>query len=440
MRPRRPSRIVAAALALIAVAMGWRAVSSSQGVSRAHAAGAGSSMVNAESLEALLAASDAAIERGELLTADAILRRAIVGWPREREAARRLVALHERSDFRQPVDDEAVREVVAALGPGYRVGETSHFVVVSNCDSGWTRRREALLERAYHEVMRFAEKIGASVYPAREKMVCVMIRDHAAYKSFGETHDRVHEHWVAGYYAGGSNRVVLYNDETNPALVEAGRKLDEFERQAEAAQRAARDAARRSDPRAEAMRAQAEQLTAYVETQRKTLGEATTIRSESKTVHEAAHLIAYNCGLQSRAHRYPLWITEGLATCFETDNPDRSFGPDRAFAPREEQFDEVRASGVLEGLTAFVGRMRPSSEADKADAEYAQAYALFRFVARFHADELAGLLADIRAEPSGDIDALRHVELFEARFGRADRFERRWLRLEDDSGRGRRGG
>lgn len=427
-------------LALIALAMGWRVVSSSPGMSRAHAAGSGSSLAGTETLGGLLAASDAAIERGELLAADAILRRAIVVWPRESEAAARLIALHDRSDFRRPVDDEAVREVVSALGPGYRVGETSHFVVVSNCEPGWTRRREALLERAYHEVMRFAARIGARVYPAREKMVCVMIRDHAAYKAFGEAHDRVHDHWVAGYYAGGSNRVVLYNDETNPALIEAGLKLDEVARQAEAAQRLAREAARRSDPRAEGLRAQAEQLSAYVEAHRKTLDEATTIRSESKTVHEAAHLIAYNCGLQSRAHRYPLWITEGLATCFETDNPDRSFGPDRAFSPREEQFDEVREAGVLEGLTSFVGRLRPSSEADKADAEYAQAYALFRFVARFHADELAGLLEDIRAEPSGDIDSLRHIEMFEARFGRADRFERRWLRLEDGPGRGRRGG
>lgn len=381
-------------------------------------------------VEELLGAARAAEAKGALADADAMLRRVLLMSPGDRRGVEALRRLHEHPNFRLPTDEEGVRAALGQLGPGYHVTETKHFVVISDCDASWRRRREALLERAFNEVMRFASQSGIPAYPPATKLLCVMLEEHEAYEAFGRAHDHVHNHWVAGYYASESNRVVLYNDRTNPGLVEAERQLDDLLGRAGEGRRRAREL---GGERGEALEARALEIEAFVAGERARLSERVETRSEAKAIHEAAHLIAFNCGIQLRSRRYPFWITEGFATGFETEHPNRSFGPDRACAEREAQFDGVLAEGRLEGLAEFVSRLRASDDADRADAEYAQSYALFRHVARFHRDELAGLLADIAAEPPGEVTPARHLELFERRFGDAAKFERRWVRLEGGS-------
>ena len=380
-----------------------------------------------ESVASLLDAAASAEADADFRSADRFLRRALRLDPRDPRAPEALRRLHEHPEFRLPADDEGVREALSQLGPGYRVTETRHFVVISDCDAAWRRRREALLERAYHEVQRFAELSGIPAYPPASKLLCAMLEEHDAYEAFGRAHDHVHNHWVAGYYASESNRVVLYNDRTNPGLVEAERQLDELLERAAKGRRRAKEV---GGEHGRALDERADEVEAFVATERARLSERVEIRSEAKALHEATHLIAFNCGLQLRSRRYPLWITEGLATGFETETPQRAFGPDRPCAEREAQFDGVLAEGRVEPLAGFVGRLRASEKADRADAQYAQSYALFRHVARYHRDELAGLLADIAGEPAGEISPARHVELFEGRFGPVERFERRWLRLQ----------
>ncbi len=325
-------------------------------------------------------------------------------------------------------DAEAIRSTLAQLGPGFHVTETRHFVVISDCDAQWRSRREALLERTYRQVTRFAARIGVPTRPPASKLMCVMLQDHDAYEAFGRAHDRIHHHWVAGYYAAEPNRVVLYDDRTNPGLLEAERKLEALERKAEEARARASDLDGR--PPAAELEAHAAKIEAFVRDERARLGTSVDVRSEAKTIHEAAHLVAFNCGLQSRSHRYPMWVTEGLATSFETDDPERPFGPDRPYEHREAQFRDALDAGAIEPLGAFLGRTRPDGAAERADAQYAQSYALFRYLARFHRDELGALLRDIAAEPPGEISASRHVELFERRLGPVGPLERRWLRHE----------
>lgn len=409
---------------LAMMTVGWTTRS---GPAPARAAGDGPEQGGSADVAALLGAARRAQERGAMREAETLLRSLIVPGGDDTRAAAMLAELYEREGLALPVDEEAVRDVLATLGPGYRVTDTRHFVIVSDCDPAWRARREALLERTYHEVFRFAAQLGVPAHPPASKLLCVMMRDHGAYQAFGRTGDGVRAHWVAGYYAGGSNRVVLYDDETGPAVLGAAGKLDALEAQAAEARAGARSA---GGAAADALLAQAERIERFVRDERDRLRRHTEVRSEAKTIHEAAHLIAFNCGLQARSHRYPMWITEGLATAFETEDPRRSFGPDRPCPAREEQFDRVREAGGLEPLRAFVGRVEAGDDGEAADALYAQSYGLFRHVARFHRAELAALLADVAGEPPGEISAQRHAELFERRFGPVERFERRWLRLE----------
>ena len=131
--------------------------------------------------------------------------------------------------------------------------------------------------------------------------------------------------------------------------------------------------------------------------------------------------------------RYPLWICEGLATCFETQSPWQAFGPGFDNAPRRSRFVELLKKGSLLKLRELVAiaRMdgRTSSEA-KIEIVYQQSYGFVSWLTRARPAQLATYLRMVRREPPGEIATLRHIELFTEAFGNIEKLEREWLRHE----------
>lgn len=97
----------------------------------------------------------------------------------------------------------------------------------------------------------------------------------ADFVAFARDVDNVDASSMGGYYAPGPNRVALYDDRSTASFARALASMDSNEQAA--AERDVRRATRR------------------------------------KAAHEAAHLLAYNTGVQSPGVDYPAWFTEGLA-------------------------------------------------------------------------------------------------------------------------------
>ncbi len=252
------------------------------------------------------------------------------------------------------------------------------------------------------------------MHPPDGKLLCVLLANHAEYEAIASTFDSVRATWVAGYYASDSNRIVFYDDSTSPAFVEARSHLQEMREQAAA--QAGTEAAEAEA----ALSAQIDRISAAVNA-----------ASTAKTVHEAAHLVAYNCGLQSRARQAPFWFTEGLATNFESSTGQGKFGPETPDEKREKEFDETRAKTGTIPLAQFVGMMAaPETERAEAENMYAQAYALFRYLARAEAQGPGSFTNALLAEPPGQHSEERLRELFEMSFGPIEALEKRWLKFE----------
>ena len=379
--------------------------------------------------EALVARADRSLARGLAAQAEADLRSALARLPDHDGAANRLSRLGASGRIAPETDEAAVATLMERLGSGFRRTTTRHFVIVSDCDPAWTRAREALLERTYREVRRFAERLGVTTWPPEHRLVCVLIEDHDVYDAFARTLDDVRAHWIAGYYSAGTNRVVFYNDATGPAFMRAFDRLAGYE--AEAA-RIRRDARAHAPParRAELLE-HAEALERHVADERDRLEAAAGAKSEAKTVHEAAHLVAFNCGLQHRTRQYPFWITEGLATSFETDDSSSRFGPGYPYEVRERDVARLLGEGRFIPLDRFVALTEvPGADHAAAEVVYTQAYALFRYIARHERQGLGGLLAAIAGGPAGVAPDGRFLALFERWFGDVSAFEARWLRHE----------
>ena len=406
-------------LALIALAIAMIAAHRAPDEARGETAGEAQAVT-------LLERAKSAIRAGDPLGASMTLRQALRLDPANEDIASKLRELCASHNVEPTPDEEQIADLVEALGPGFCRTETARFVVLSNATTSWTRQRERLLERTYHEVMKFADRIGLPCVPPERKLVVVLFAEHAEYRRFAREHDGVEAGWVAGYYASVPNHAVFYDDRTSPAFARAHAQLAEVQREADDARRAAMS---RNHPSPEAMVERARTLEDHAKTQREHLEQQARSASMAKTTHEAAHLIAFNTNIQLRSRHYPFWITEGLAICFETDDPSRPFNPSREDPQRDEHLNELIAGDALVTPGAFVRRTEAVGN-DPADvrAQYTQAWAMFKDASRYRQEELVALFAEIARSPAGRMDDETHARLFEERFGDPDAHVRAMLR------------
>ncbi len=316
-----------------------------------------------------------------------------------------------------PVDSDAFRAARAALPARFFEHETKRFVVLSDTNSQWTLNQAQLLERAHHQFNRFTRRLGRDPQPLRHKLVCILFDKREDYRAFARRYDDVTAEWISGYYSPKHDRVVFYNVTDKKAVSRDDRRIERAE------------LALLNGPNQQ-QRLQYPVIDcdhSVTATRPMTAQDVAT----ATNVHEAVHQLAFHTGLQSVYIQYPLWISEGLATAFETSTPKEAFGPDREYVPRRKQFDRLHANGALLPLRELVGLSRvPDNTTETIQVVYHQSYALFTWLNRRHRHELTAYLDLMRREPSGRPTTDRQVEIFEQAFGDIEQLERRWLTSE----------
>ena len=118
----------------------------------------------------------------------------------------------------------------------------------------------------------------------------------------------------------------------------------------------------------------------------------------STLVHEASHQMAFNCRMHRRLAPVPVWISEGVATFFETPDPGgrgwkRIGGVNR---PRLDTFLAGYRAGVLDEIVRGDEPFRASEGAIDA---YARAWALTAFLAQTRKGALVEYINAIGAKP-----------------------------------------
>lgn len=332
-----------------------------------------------------------------------------------------------------PVDEPAVAQTQAALGPGVIRTESEHFVILCDGPVEWSRATSTLLENTYNQFTRLMRHLDQPITPLGAKLQCVLIRDHDRFEAFASAQDGVNARWMGGYYATHTNRIVFYETLTAPEFVEASRKLEGFETEARRAEEQARAAKPSNRKISKAYRDLAERVRDAEDQQRDALEGQAARAGAAKTTHEAVHLLSFNCGLQLRSRQYPFWLSEGLATCFEAasvaDARKGLFGPERQNFVRQREFAEsLSAAGLIPLQTLVEMNNPPEGDEETARIMYAQAHSLFRWLHRYEQEALGGLFRDLASEPAGNITPERQGQLFRARFGDLAKLERRWLR------------
>jgi hypothetical protein len=273
------------------------------------------------------------------------------------------------------------RRILAELPAGFDVLVTKHYVVCFDTSRDYAKWCAALFERLHDAFGTYWTRAGLEVHDPPRPLVVVIFADRRGYEAHAAATLGAAAGRVVGYYDMMSNRVTTY-DLTGSDLLGNGRP-----RAAGAA-----GLAILSSPAATGL--------------------------VSTLVHEATHQLAFNGGLHRRLAPVPLWVSEGIATYFETPdlNNTRGWkGIGEINRPRLAHFLENRRPGVI---AAIVRDDEPFRQADTALDAYAAAWALSHHLLQTRKAEFVAYLRSLAAkQPLAEDSPEARLRAFQTAFG-----------------------
>lgn len=281
--------------------------------------------------------------------------------------------------------EQLSEHVLAELPPGFRVHDSKNYIVCYNTTRTYAEWSSSLLERLQRAFITYWKKQGCDVEAPEQPLVVLVFADQASYAQYsrGELGGAVGN--VIGYYSPQTNRTVMYDLTGMQAVRREGSSRGSSH-----------------DITALLSQPEAEPLVATI-------------------VHEATHQISFNCGLQTRLAPNPLWLSEGLATYFET--PD--LGSSRSWSgignvnySRFDRYVDNYDAGRVTPLARMIGDDQVFRDPETAVDSYAQAWAWNYFLIKWKPKEYAAYLKMLAAKPLLTEDAPRkRVAEFRKHFG-----------------------
>jgi len=259
-----------------------------------------------------------------------------------------------------PLDDiEMERRLRKELPHGFDVFRTNHYVVGFNSKEGYARRVATRLEQLHRGFYTYWNNQRWELPEPEFPLVAIVLKNRDDFLKYADADVGEAAAGFIGYYHLGTNRVITYN-------------VPNFE------------------------------------------------RNVATIIHEATHQLAYNCGLQKRFADNPLWVSEGLATYFESPdrrNPSKWRGIGRVNQvnlARWRKYQRNRPSDSLTTLLADDSRFRNPTTTEAAYAEcWALTYFLIRTRRRQYIDYLQRLSeSKLMVERS----AAERIQMFEQAF------------------------
>jgi hypothetical protein len=274
------------------------------------------------------------------------------------------------------------QRILAELPAGFDVHVTRHYVVCFDTSRDYAKWCAALFERLHDAFGNFWSKAGLELVDPPRPLVVVIFADRAAYEAHAARDLGTASERVVGYYNMLGNRVTTFDlTGTDGVPRAAGR------------------------PRGS--------------TSLEILASPAAAGLVSTLVHEATHQMAFNCGMHRRLAPVPLWVSEGIATYFETPDLETTRGwrgIGKVNRPRLDHFLGTHRPGDLQALVASDERFRG---ADGPLDAYATAWAVTTHLLETRKGDFIAYLKTLAAKRplAADSPADRFRE-FEEAFGR----------------------
>jgi hypothetical protein len=273
---------------------------------------------------------------------------------------------------------------------------TPHFHVYHAMDEGWASAMGEVLEALLNRFLAVSAASELALHPPARKLTWVCFADAAAYESYGARYEGVAAFGRESYYSSRTDCVVFLADRSGSAV--AGNVW-------------ARGAGAVSPP---------------------AIGVG--MEASIRMAHEVAHQLAYNTGLQRRGVMYPLWVSEGIATAYETallaalpigqvDNPGR-----------RERLVAAQREGRLAPWEDFILMTHAPEDPDVRNDFYAQSWGLVNFLMQADRASFGRYLGVLANLYPGRRPAAAMRREFDESFGGVTALESGWLRYMERLG------
>lgn len=271
---------------------------------------------------------------------------------------------------------ELGEKILAEMPPGSSFFVTEHYVVCYNTTETYARWNAKLYETRLAGFLKFWQSKGLKLQKPRFPLVALIFATKQDYVAYAKQ-DFDGSEGTFGYYHQTKNRLASYDLTGIEGVLPPGVRVN---REALLNTILAR-------PEAE--------------------------RTVSTVIHEASHQMAFNCGLQTRLGDNPLWLSEGIATFFETPN---GIGKLNTFNYSNLiQILPGRTPDTLAVLLTDDSRLR---NAETTTMGYAEAWGLFHFLVNSNPKGMVKYLGIIRQLPVGSPSSSKErLALFQACFG-----------------------
>lgn len=276
---------------------------------------------------------------------------------------------------------ELGRLTLADLPAGFSLLTTRHYVICYDTSLGYARWSAALLEQLHQGFHAYFSRLGLPLKPAERPLIVVIFSDRRAYEAAAAQEVGAASHSIVGYYNQLTNRITTF-DITGLDSLQDGRTTS--------AGRAG--LALLSSPKAAGLVA--------------------------TLVHEATHQLAFNAGLHRRLAPVPVWVSEGIATYFETPELTTARGWRTIGGINRPRLDLVRQQFTPGLLDRIVTSDEPFRNPDQALVAYAHAWATISYLVKLRRHEFGDYLAKLAEKPPLAADsAERRQHDFQAAFG-----------------------
>ncbi len=237
---------------------------------------------------------------------------------------------------------ELEQQLIAEYGSDFAVTQTKHFTICSQSGKRYSKWCSYLFERLYNVLHNHWDSKKLPLHEPEVPLIAVIFKDRANFENYASQILGKENAGVHGFYSTQSNRMVLYDLTATPG-------------------------------------------------ERPAFTNADILRKLSKSpfnvatiIHECTHQIAFNIGLHTRFADNPLWLTEGMATYFET--PDlrsktgwRTVGKPNPWRLRQFQ-DYARSRRPVDSLQTLIMTDQRFQDPENVLDTYSESWAFTYFL------------------------------------------------------------
>ena len=329
------------------------------------------------------------------------------------------------------VETALKEEMLRRFKHEFKTRDTKHFIVVYDTTDAYAAQRGVSMEKAYDAFQFYFNMSKLRPEFLQHRLVMILLKDREDYLAYGRQTERIDLTWSGGFYSNRTNRSIFFDDASAPSNASYAKQATDLKTQIDSLNTRITAAGSQGQTgllnTLSVERNRANESLLQINNR---IANNAVVQNNSRTMHEAAHQISFNMGIQIRNVDYPFWFSEGLACGFEVEDAAGHRGPALVNFGRVPAIKEALKDDKLIPLEKLITtNPEATSENGSLALFYAESWALFHYLYKFDREEMEQYILEYKGHmPLRAIGADERKVMFTKAFGGdVEGLNRKWV-------------